>query len=153
MTDVDTNNQSPAFHLMLAVAGMACTGLGTVSVLHGLRLVSADWLQPNPDVPAPVFVLVGLVMLLAAVLITGRLTSLPGGFINFTGYSVFGLSLVLAHWLVFLSDGGRCVLSAYGGSMEMSHMLCEGVFGSILALTDLVIIAIAASRLLPRMVN
>jgi hypothetical protein len=89
------------------------------------------------------------VMLLAAVLIMGRLTSLPRNLINIAGYGVFALSLLLAHWLIFLSKGGRCVLSAFGGSMVMNHMLCAGVFGALLGLTDLTIIAIIFARLLP----
>ena len=146
---MQTPNTSRALtrHLLLVASAMACSGLGTVSLLHGLSVISASWLQPNPDVPSPMFTLMGAILLLAALLFASRLTELPARLVSLSGYTVFGLSLVLAHWLIFLSRGGRCVLSAYGGSMAMNHMLCAGVFGTMLVLVDLTVLAIIAAKL------
>jgi hypothetical protein len=132
----------PPGRITRIIAACAMAALGLVMMLHGTGVVSAAWLNPNPLTPSWVFVLIGLILALAACL-AAIASPAPGRAANILGWSVLVLMLAAAHWLVFLAQGASCSIET--GSMDFGApgLVCTVTMGGALIVIDLILLAAA----------
>jgi hypothetical protein len=130
--------------LLLAI-GMALIGL--FMMLHGLGMVSAAWLNPNPHVSAWVFTVIGAVLLLSSWLMLGIIRAMPAAAKNTAGYAILALSLLIAHWMIFFAEGGNCSVETPDALFSLPEFLCRGTFGATLNGLDLILLAVLLATL------
>jgi hypothetical protein len=120
--------------------------LGLFMITHGLGLVDASWMRPNPQVPAAVFAMIGATLVLAAILLFNTLRPLSPPLVNLAGYAILALALLLMHWMAFWAVGGSCGVETEGIALWSSAALCHGFFRLVvLGLDALLLLVLLAS--------
>ncbi|MFO1034481.1 MAG: hypothetical protein U1E15_10535 [Hyphomicrobiales bacterium] len=130
--------------ILLASAMGAC---GLFMMLHGLGLVDASLLNPNPDAPPWVFALLGLILMLGAFLILNTARPQRPSLVNRASYTVVALAFLLMHWLVFASTGGTCSLSTGGLILWLDTLLCRGVMALAVIVLDLILLLVVLASI------
>jgi hypothetical protein len=131
--------------MMLVAIGLTLTGL--FMLLHGLGIVNADWSRPNPLTPLWVFCAIGAILILSGILAAAQAISVPTRAVNIIGYSAIALAMIVAHWLVFFSEGARCTVATDNIFFAVNSLICRGFAGLSLAVFDFIFILIAATSI------
>ena len=141
-------NTTGRARLLLIASLLAATGL--IMALHGLGVISAQWLNPNPHTPSWVFTIIGIVLLLGAWLTVISNRAVPGWLRNGPGIAVSILALVMMHWLVFFSVGGSCGAETGSLAVNLPSLACRGIMGAAVTVLDLILLAVAFATLRSR---
>ena len=143
---MDQSPLEPSKIKMLVVA-FGLTVIGSFMFLHGLGLVNADWLRPNPATPFWVFSAVGAVIFLSGILAASQALRIPAFTVNLVGYSVIFLAMILANWLVFFSEGASCGVASGNFFLSANSLICRGFAAIVVVIFDLIFILIAATSI------
>ena len=146
MTTPDEN--TPGKPTLLAIA-LGLLAFGLVMLSQGLGLHDGAWLRPNPRTPQWVFGSIGLILILASILTASKLRALPAPIFNTVGYATLGLSWIMAHWLIFFSEGGSCEANSGGLLLNLPALACRGVLGAATIVFDLILLIILYTTLRP----
>lgn len=133
--------------LFAAMLGMLL--LGVLMLLQGSGLYDAQWLRPNPHAPRWLFATLGVILVAAAILTAGNLKPLPKRLVNTLGYTTLGLSWIIAHWLVFFSEGGSCEADTGNLLLELPALACRATLGTVMIALDLVLLLVLYATLRP----
>jgi hypothetical protein len=129
-----------------AIIAACLFGFGLFAILQNVGYLPAHWLSPNPDVPNGIYLMIGTILILGSGLLVGKLMKLKTWQMNSLGYSLFGLSWLVTHWLVFGSAGAECVFDVGGFSLS-GWQICEGIAAVVLIAFDLLFVGIAVQWL------
>lgn len=143
----NTEPPAPPGKLATLVISAVMFTLGLIMALHGLNILSAQWLNPNPKTPQWVFAMIGTILILAAWLTLGTNRQLPRPSINVAGYTAVGLSLVMAHWLIFFAEGTSCSGGTGGLLFSLPGLFCTTVMAAAIIAVDLILAAAAIASL------
>lgn len=131
--------------MILVAIGLAITGL--FMFLHGLGIVNASWFRPNPLTPKWIFCAIGAVIFLSGILAATQVVKIPARSVNIIGYSAIALAMIVAHWLVFFSEGAKCASGINNIFFSINNMICLGLAGVTLAVFDFIFVFIAATTI------
>jgi hypothetical protein len=131
-----TDPQAPPGRPTLVLIALLLAAAGLFTMLHGLGLVSAAWLRPNPATPAWVFTVIGLFLVLGAMLAGAPVVKMPNRAVQVAGYAAIAAAMVMANWLVFSAEGTSCGIGGAGLLQETGGLLCRGVAGFVVLLFD-----------------
>ena len=146
MTDQPQNSQ-----IGMGLLALCLFTFGLFMFLHGLGAVDASWFRPNPKTPQWVFSAIGVVLMLSGVLAAAQAVTIPKFIFSATGWVVVALAMVLAHWLVFYSEGASCKVAGGGVVIWISGIICYGVASIVLGLFDLIFVLIIVTGLWRRL--
>lgn len=149
MTQTEDNADQAHGKPTLIAITLAMVMIGAIMLLQGFGLYDAAWFRPNPKTPQWVFGLVGAILILAAILMAGKVTTIPARIVNMAGYSILGLSWIMAHWLILFSEGGSCGAETGSMLLNLPALACRGTMGAVLIGFDLILLAILSATLRP----
>lgn len=133
----------------LAALTLGMLAIGILMLLQGLGVVSNSWLNPNPNVPAWVFAVIGMILVLASILTARHTVALSRRTTNILGYGLCVLTWIVTHWLVFFANGARCGAESGGLTLWLKGIACQGLAGVVVILFDLVLLAPLYATLRP----
>lgn len=149
MTPHDDQASHPPGRMTLIAAMLGMLLLGVLMLLQGSGLYDAQWLRPNPHAPRWLFATLGTILVLSATLTAGRLRPMPSRLIKTVGYTTLGLSWIIAHWLVFFSEGGSCEAEAGRLLLELPTLACRASMGAMMLALDLILVLVLYATLRP----
>jgi len=134
----------------LAVLSFGLAVIGAFMVAHGIGVISAAWLHPNPNTPPWVFAAIGSTLLLASVLVVAQVKPIPSLIFNMASWGTVAICWLLAHWLLLFAKGASCGIDFIDFGFLGPNVICVGIGGAVLGFFDLVFIATAGKYLWQR---